>query len=473
MFITDRNGPTRRVSGNNIEQFFRMIFPSLSCFWRASFGSLLAMGASGPAFAAIASNESVASSHEEIAEYARRVEAELRGDILPFWLAHTRDRKRGGFFGEISDDLMINRDAPRGALLTTRVLWTFSAAYERYHDPAYLEMARWAYADLVAHFLDPENGGLFWMTSAEGNPLDPRKLLYVQSFGVYALSEFHRATGKQEPLDRAIALYRLIEEHAKDRTHGGYFEEFARDWKISRARGRGSPMGSADQKSQNVHLHLLEAYTNLLRVWPDDGLRKNLRELIAVMRARVFDEKTHHLRLFLAEDWTPRSNTISFGHDIEFAWLYVEAAEVLGDESVIAASRAEAVQIARVTLEQGVDRDGGVFAEAGPKGVTNSFKEWWPQAEATVGFFNAFQISGDPKYLDASRQNWKFIDEHLIDHERGEWFQGVTRNGQKSGAPKVSLWKCPYHDGRACLELLRRMNAKKEPPNDAKGANKK
>jgi mannobiose 2-epimerase len=423
------------------------------------FCAVLAAGLSNPGLAASLPEKNSPPPELATEAYARLAEAELRGNILPFWLDHARDRERGGFFGEVTDELKVRKDAPRGALLTARILWTFSAAYRRYHDPAYLEMARWAYDDLLAHFWDQESGGLYWMVSANGKPLDPRKLLYVQSFGIYGLAEFHRATGERAPLDRAIELYRVVESHTPDRQHGGYFEEFARDWKISRARGRGSPMGSEGQKSQNVHLHLLEAYTNLLRVWPDDGLRKNLGEIVAVMRTRMLDPKTHHLRLFLAEDWTPESDTISFGHDIEFSWLLVETAEVLGDKPLLAAVQKEAVEIARATLREGVDPDGGMLAEANPKGITKTFKEWWPQAEAMVGFLNAYQLSGDRTFLDASQRSWNFISTRLVDRKNGEWFQGVSREGGKSGAPKLSFWKCPYHNGRACLEVAERLSA--------------
>lgn len=392
--------------------------------------------------------------------YAQEVEAELRGNILPFWLEHTRDRERGGFYGMIDGDLHVRRDAPRGALLTARVLWTFSAAYRHYHDPAYLEMARWAFDDLWARFWDREHGGLYWRTSADGKPQDDRKVVYVQAFGIYGLSEFYRATGERVALERAQQIYRLLEEHSHDRKNLGYFEEFTRDWKISRARGmRRSAMGSLDQKSQNVHLHILEAYTNLLRVWPDAGLKANLRELIDVMQTRVLDRSTHHLRLFLKEDWTPASDEISFGHDIEYSWLLVEAAEVLGDEAVMRDAKETAVRIAAVTLEQGVDPDGGVLGEAGPHGLTNTFKEWWPQAEATVGFLNAYQLGAGEKYLAASRHSWAFIEQHLVDHQKGEWLHGVSRDGRQKSTHKVSFWKCPYHNGRACLELINRLRA--------------
>jgi len=404
--------------------------------------------------------------------YARQVEGELRNDILPFWLEHTRDRVRGGFYGLIDNTLAVQEDAPRGALLSARILWTYSAAYRRYHDAAYLDMARWAYDDLMKHFWDKEYGGFYWSTTADGAPLDPRKIIYVEAFGIYGLSEFYRATGEQPVLDRAIELYRLVERHAHDREHLGYFEEFTRDWTISRARGsrpgadgeKGpaldlSAMGSEDQKSQNVHLHILEAWSNLYRAWPDAELKKNLRELTDIMLTRVLDTANHHLRLFLAEDWTPRSDTISFGHDIEFSWLLVEAAELLGNEKLVATARKEAVAIVDVTEREGVDPDGGVLGEADPKGITVTFKEWWPQAEATIGLVNAYQISGDPKYLAASERTWNFIETRLIDHKNGEWYMGVSRDGKSKPPVKVSFWKCPYHNGRACMELIDRLRA--------------
>ncbi|HVU23829.1 MAG TPA: AGE family epimerase/isomerase [Opitutus sp.] len=394
------------------------------------------------------------------ADYARQVEAELRDNILPFWLHNTRDRERGGFYGLILGSGEVEKDAPRGALLTARVLWTFSAAYRRYHDPAYLEMARWAYDDLLARFWDKDQGGLYWRVGADGVPLDRRKIIYVQTFGIYGLAEFYRATGEKPALDRAIALYRLMENHAHDRGHGGYFEEFTRDWKRSRDRGpHGSAMGSLGQKSQNVHIHILEAYTNLLRAWPDAGLKQNERDLIDVLLTRIYNPVNHHLRLFLDEDWTPRSATWSFGHDIEFSWLLVEAAETLGDESLVAAARTLAGEIAHTTLAEGVDPDGGVLGEAGPEGLTETFKEWWPQAEAATGFLNAYQITHDERFLAQSEKTWEFIERHLVDHEQGGWYRGVSRDGRKVSTMKVSFWKCPYHNSRACMELLDRLQA--------------
>jgi len=392
------------------------------------------------------------------AEFSQRAERELRGNILPFWLRYAPDKTAAaGFNGLVKDDLSAPKSAPRGSLLTSRILWAFSAAYQRYKDPVYLEMAKRAYDDLLARFWDNENGGIYWTAAADGKPLDTTKQVYDQVFGIYALSEYYQVTSDPAVLDRAITLYRVVEKYAHDPVNGGYFEVYTRDWK--RARPSKSPVNAISSKSQNTHLHVMEAYTNLLRVWPDAGLKENHRALLGLMLNKIYDAKTHHLRLFLADDWAPRSSDFSYGHDIEAAWLMTEAARVSGDSGLIAQSRRAAVEIAETTLKEGVDRDGGVFNLGGPKGVSDDRKDWWPQAEAAVGFLDAYQISGDKKYFDASLKSWAFIEKHLVDHERGEWFQSVSRDGVARRQPKISIWKCPYHNSRSCHEILDRLAA--------------
>jgi cellobiose epimerase len=218
-------------------------------------------------------------------------------------------------------------------------------------------------------------------------------------------------------------------------------------------------MGSKGQKSQNTHLHMLEAYTNLLRAWPDPTLKNDLSELVDVMLTKVLDASTHHLHLFFNEDWAPSSHEFSYGHDIEFSWLITEATDVLADAQLSTRAKAAAESIAAVTLREGVEPNGGVVAEGGAHGVTNRFKEWWTQAEAAVGFLNAFQLSGSPVYLDASLKTWDYIDQNLVDRQNGEWFIGVSADGTVPSPVKISFWKCPYHNGRACLELLHRLRA--------------
>lgn len=386
-------------------------------------------------------------------ELTRRAEQELRGNILPFWLKHTRDLARGGFHGLIDAQMKVSKDAPRGALLTSRILWTFSQAYRVYHDPEYLAMARWAYRDLMDKFWDKEFGGLYWTITADGQPRDAHKQIYGQVFGVYALAEFYRATGETPALDQAITLYRLVEQHAHDRTFGGYLDAFDQKWRP--LSDQQNVLGKAP-KSQNSHIHIMEAYTNLLRVWPDEELRRNQRDLISVTLKHLVDPRTYHLILFTRQDWTPVSDEISYGHDIELSWLVVEAAAALGDPAVIAQVKPVALAMAQATLAEGVDPDGGVINEGNPHGYTNTNKDWWPQAEAAVGFLNAYQLSRDPRYFTAAQRSWDFIEARFVDRNYGDWIESVNRAGQPLPRPKVTLWKCPYHSSRACFELIER-----------------
>lgn len=400
-----------------------------------------------------------AGEREQVRELARRAETELRSNILPFWLDRARNREEGGFYGQIENNLKVRESAPRGALLTARILWTFSAVQRHFKDPEYVAMARWAFNDLQRHFWDAERGGVYWTIKANGKLLDTRKQVYAQAFAIYACAEYYRASEDKAALDRAIELFRLVERHAYDAEQGGYFEAFAADWK-SLPVDTPSVMDTDEPKSQNTMLHIMEAYTNLYRVWPDDLLRRRLAELVDRMVTRVLDPRTQHLQLLLATDWAPRSREFSYGHDIEFSWLLREAAEVLGDPSTIARLRPVSLAIARVAQSEGIDRDGGMFNAGSPEGIKDASKDWWPQAESVVGFLNAYQLSGDPAYLQTARRSWDFIERRIADHENGEWFWGRDAKGRvKSKMPKAGVWKCPYHNSRACLETIERARA--------------
>ena len=394
-----------------------------------------------------------------IQAYAERIEAELKQNILPFWIRHTVDKKRGTFVGALTNDLVVDPSAARGALLTARILWTYSSAYRRYRDAAYLEMAHLAYADLANHFWDRDFGGFLWSIDAAGKPLKDRKQVYGQAFGIYALTEYHLATGLAEPLNQAMTIFSLLEKYARDPQAGGYLEAFSREWKPIEDM-RLSAVDLNEPKSQNTHLHVMEAYSNLLRVRSDATVRQSQSELIDVMLNRILCKESSHLKLFFARDWTPKSDSISYGHDIEAGWLLLEAARALRDSALIAQLTPLVLKIADGTLAEGVDADGALFNEGGPEGITNSNKEWWPQAEAVVGFIEAYQLSGEERYLKAAFRCWDFIEKRLIDKKHGEWFRGVTREGTLlSDELKVSFWKCPYHNGRACMEAASRLRA--------------
>jgi cellobiose epimerase len=408
----------------------------------------------------VAEDSTPAMDQATLRDYERRIEADLRQNILPFWMDRVVDRARGSFHGELTADLRVVPNVERGSLLTTRILWTYAAATHRYGDPDYRQMADLAYHDLLTRYLDRAHGGLFWSIEPDDQPRRTRKQVYGQAFGIYALSEYHRVSGSGEALDLAKQLFEFIENRARDREQGGYWEAFARDWSPIED-VRLSEVDQNDPKSQNTLLHVMEAYTGLLHSWPDPRLRAALADLLEVMLTRVVDPHTHHLGLFFSADWEPRSDRISYGHDIEASWLLTEAADAVGDPGLSERVQTAALAIAEVTLTEGVDAEGGIYNQGSPAGVTDSRREWWPQAEAVVGFLNAAQRrGGDRRFIAAALRAWDVIDRHLIDREHGEWFRSVSATGivDRTEA-KVSFWKCPYHNGRTGIEAVARLRA--------------
>jgi mannobiose 2-epimerase len=394
-----------------------------------------------------------------VSELRQRVEAELLSDILPFWLKYAIDEEYGGFRGQIANDLTINPHAAKGIILNARILWTFSKAFSTYGDPVYLDAARRAYEYLVRFFWDNEFGGVYWMVDYQGNPFDTKKRIYGQAFTVYALAEYYHATGDAEILARALRLVEVIEASGHDPANGGYFETYERDWTLA-VDQRLSEVDQDEKKSMNTHLHLLEAYAALLRNHEHSTVRLRLRELIEVFLNHIVDPKTHHFLLFFDEEWRTQSDKVSFGHDIEGSWLLCEAAEILGDTALLESVRAVGLSMAQAVYDQGLDTDGGLLYEAGPTGIIDSDKHWWPQAEAIVGFLNAHELSGRQYFRDAAERSWAFIEEHIIDREHGEWFWLVSKDGVPAAErDKVGPWKCPYHNSRACFETMERLDA--------------
>jgi mannobiose 2-epimerase len=390
----------------------------------------------------------------------RKVEAELKSDILPFWLKHTIDDEYGGFRGQVANNLTIDPHAAKGLILNARILWTFSKAFATYRDPAYLATARRAYEYLISYFWDSEFRGVYWMVDYQGRPFDTRKRIYGQAFAIYALAEHYHALGDAEILARAMRIVEQIEFFAHDNEHGGYFETYERDWTVA-ADQRLSEVDLDEKKSMNTHLHLLEAYSALLRVHEDSTVRLRMRELIDIFLDRILNPATQHFILFFDEEWRPRSGKISFGHDIEGSWLLCEAAETLGDPNLVQHVREVAVKMAQAVYKQGLDTDGGLLYEADSSGIIDTDKHWWPQAEAVVGFLNAFEISGQQHFMDAANRSWAFIENFIVDREHGEWFWLVSKLGVPSANRyKVNPWKCPYHNSRTCFEVMERLDAK-------------
>lgn len=378
--------------------------------------------------------------------------------ILQFWLEHAVDLAYGGFHGELSNDLKVNPDAPKGLVLNARILWAFSKAYVTSKEEKYLKLAQRAYDYIVQMFWDREYDGYYWHVDAHGEPLNTRKQIYGQAFVIYGLTEFHKASGSQESLEKAIAIYRLMEAVSFDPVHMGYFEAYTREWQMTDDM-RLSGVDLNEKKSMNTHLHILEAYSNLILVWDDAELKQRQQQLIEVMLNYIVDEGQRHFKLFFDEAWHTKSGHISFGHDIEGSWLLVEAAHILNDRALLKRVNATALSMADAVLNHGIAQDGALWNEAAADyQIIDPTKDWWPQAEAAVGFINAYQLSGRAEFLTAALRSWDFIEKFLIDRTHGEWFWQVSEDRQPAcSIPKISPWKCPYHNSRACFEIIERM----------------
>ena len=399
-------------------------------------------------------------SSNELKGFSQRVSDQLFGHILPFWCGPALDHEQGGWMGWLSNDLKPDRTQPKGLIVNSRILWAFSAVHQARPEKLFRQMADRAFDCVMNRFWDTQYGGAFWQLDDAGRVIDDSKKIYGQAFYIYALGEYHRAFGAPTALARAQELFELIERHAHDPKHGGYIEVCRRNWSEADADARLSDRDMNEKKSMNNHLHLLEAYTNLYRIWKEPRVEQRLRELIALFEQRILDPRTLHLHHFFNEQWQVRSDTYTFGHDIEGSWLLCEAAEALGDASLLKRVQALGLRMADGVLREGIDADGALRYEGKNGKIIDAGKECWPQAEAVIGFLNAFQHSGDAKYLNASLRAWDFIENHLVDRVHGEWFWRITPEGRVDPTlPKVSEWKGPYHGSRACLETLHRLRA--------------
>lgn len=389
-------------------------------------------------------------------QYKKELQEELNS-ILNYWIENTIDKINGGFFGKIDNANDAYTTAPKGAVLNARILWTFSAAYNFNKDEKYLSTATRAFEYLRDYIIDKKYGGVFWTVDANGNALDTKKQVYALAFCIYGLSEYYAASGNGDALSTTLSLYDAIETHSYDKINKGYYEAFARDWATT-GDLRLSAKDANEKKTMNTHLHIIEAYANLHKVYPSSSLKNKIIELLELFDAYFVNKKTFHLKLFFNEAWHEKPDVISYGHDIEAAWLLQQCAEIIHHEEWINTYKKHAVKITDAATE-GLDKDGGMWYEYEPS-LQKLIKEkhWWPQAEAMVGFFNAWQITGHEKYLENSIKSWQFIKDYLIDKKNGEWFWGIKEDySVMQNEDKAGLWKCPYHNSRACLEIMNRI----------------
>lgn len=390
----------------------------------------------------------------DLAAWRSELRAELTENILPFWLSLCPDD--GPITGRVDGEGRVHAGAGLSAVLLARMLWFFSAAYRAVGDRRALDAARRVWFFLSDNLIDRRYGGVYWELSHNGLPLGCKKQSYAAGFAIYGLCEYALASGDMRAADEARALFGSLEEHAYDTAHDGYVEAFARDWQPLDDM-RLSAKDSNTAFSMNTHLHLLEAYTALSKVRPSERVSDALHRLLRIHTDRIFDPSTGHLNLFFDRGWRAEWRTVSFGHDIEASWLIDEAAAAAGTSSAKAASVTEALAAAAV---EGLQPDGSMIYEYDPAtGRTDADRHWWVQAESVVGLFNMYQRTGDERFLRRSRDAWRYISGRLVDRLHSEWLWSVRADGSENRTDdKAGFWKCPYHNGRMCMELAARID---------------
>ena len=357
----------------------------------------------------------------EMEQLRQEVTQNLTENILPFWMENTVDPD-GGFYGVVMNDGKAADNADKGAVLNARILWTFSKAYRHYGLESYRQTADRAAEYYLAHFIDRKYEGVYWALTSEGVAKNTTKQTYASAFGIYGLAEHFRATGDKRSLEAAIKLYQTLESKVHDKAKLGYIEMFQRDY--TRGQQHGVDGHASASKTMNTHIHVLEAYTTLYQVWPNDELKANLKELLGILSSKLYDQKR---------------------------------AAVVGDPDLKARVEAQAVKMARTALDEGLDNEGAMRYEKTSKGYSSRIS-WWPQCETVIGAVNAWQLTGDRRFFDAAVRNWAYVKAHLVDQTNGGWYKDLDEQGKPSPwSPKASEWNCPYHNSRMGYELAERL----------------
>lgn len=389
------------------------------------------------------------------ADFQQQLHREFES-ISRWWLQNVVNIKDGTIAAQVSNTNQSSNSPGKGLVFSARLLWFFSAAHRFSPNDEFEAAARLCARDLLDHYPDEAHGGMFWALNAADQPESFRKQSYGLAFAIYALSEFYLVLGEQEAMDQASALVVTLEKHARDQVRGGYLEAMSRSW-APIGDHRLSDADAHAEKTMNTHLHILEAYTNYYRATQDLAFRDTLADSLSMFVERFVRPMGEHLTRFYSTDWTEIPAAISFGHDIEASWLIWEAVEVLGDESLATQMTVPVLELAGGVLKRGVDQHGAISNEYMPGSFRDESRIWWVQAEAMVGFFNAWQLSGDVRYLEACRRCWAFIRRFQLDTKNGEWLWYSTIDDGAKPAYKAGRWKAPYHNGRAVIELLSRL----------------
>ncbi|MDT0688989.1 AGE family epimerase/isomerase [Salegentibacter sp. F188] len=388
-------------------------------------------------------------------DFRNELSAEL-DNILGYWKRFSPDDEHGGFVGCRDHYNKLILKANKGIILNTRLLWTFSAIGNFRQDKSTVELATRAYKYLKDYFQDKKNGGVFWELDYTGKPVNTRKQIYAQAFAVYALSEYYKLTKEEEVKNWAVSLFELIEEHGRDRKNNGYLEAFQQDWSpIEDMRLSEKEDNSA--KTMNTHLHILEAYTTLYQITKEEKVREALHNLSILFLEKFYAEEIQHFHLFFDVKWNRTNNIVSYGHDIEAVWLIIEAVRTLNDTDLLKKANRVAVDVAETFLKEGYVKGAGVLNEKNlDTGNLDTDRHWWPQVEAMVGLDFAFRITNENEFQEAISDIWEYTKSQIIDRENGEWHFRLNKNNEPyTKEDKLSMWKAPYHNSRACMMLLK------------------
>lgn len=385
--------------------------------------------------------------------FAQEVKEHLINVIIPFW-KKLRDDQNGGYYGWLGYDLKLDKKAEKGCILNSRITWFFSNAYMLLGDESLLDEATHGFNFLMDKCVDKENGGIYWSLNYDGTPLDTTKHTYNQAFSIYALSSYYEATKNEQALALARDLFSLIEEKCTD--EGGYREAFTRDFKPE-SNEKLSENGVLAERTMNTLLHVLEAYTQLYKVSKDEKVKERLLWIVDTIENKVYNEELHRQEVFFDSEYNSLIDLYSYGHDIETAWLLDLTLDVIGDDALTERISKITRDLTNQTYK--VAFDGKSFPIECENGVVDEHRVWWAQAENVVGLINGYQRQGKQEYLDAAESQWNFIKEYVVDKREGsEWYWEVDKEGKPyPDRPIVEPWKCPYHNGRMCFEVIKRL----------------
>jgi len=390
---------------------------------------------------------------------SRAISTEL-DNIGQWWLDNTADEKEGGFVGEIDFFGKVIPDANKGIIQNSRILWFYSEKALFSGKEKYKEAAKRAFDYLLTYFDDKEFGGAIWEVSATGEQVNGKKQTYAQSFCIYAFSAYYKLTGDETALEKAKQYFELTEKHARDYIHGGYIEAYTKQWQVIEDL-RLSDKDLNAPKSMNTHLHVLEAYSALYAILPTAEVKEALIHVLDIFEQHIINQENNHLRLFFDLQWNDQSLTLSYGHDIEASWLIWEAVEILDDEAIYAKFKPIILALADTCLNESIGKHKQVCDEYEiADNIRHEESHWWVQAEALVGFLNAYYLTNERRYLDSCIEIWFFIQRYHKDHFEGEWhWISSADNNEHNPQYKVGFWKAPYHNGRAMMEVVRLFKA--------------